>query len=77
YERHYQADDERAFQAMVELQQAVKVKVACAGGVRMATTEQQPLYDILNAIQHSGSLANQPGLDSNNAEHHLRSLNEL
>ncbi len=77
YERHYQADDERAFQAMVELQQAVKVKVTCAGGVRMATIEQQPLYDILNAIQHGGSLAHQPGLASNNAEHHLRSLSEL
>ncbi|RUO69721.1 error-prone DNA polymerase [Idiomarina ramblicola] len=77
YERHYQADDERIFQAMSELQQAIKVKVTCAGGARMANVEQQPLYDILNAIQQGGSLIHQPGLASNNAEHHLRSLSEL
>lgn len=77
YERHYQADDKHTFQAVTELQRAMNVKVTCAGDARMATTEQQPLYDILNAIQHGGSLAHQPELASNNAEHHLRSLSEL
>ncbi|WP_417435597.1 error-prone DNA polymerase [Idiomarina abyssalis] len=77
YERHYQADDEKNFHAMTDLQRSLKVKVTCAGGARMATTEQQPLYDILNAIAQGSSLAEQPGLASNNAEHRLRSLSEL
>ncbi|MDV6317333.1 error-prone DNA polymerase [Idiomarina sp. HP20-50] len=77
YERHYQANDKQAFKAMVDLQKALKVKVTCAGDVRMVNANQQPLHDILNAIQQGGSLVHQPGLASDNAERHLRSISEL
>lgn len=77
YERHYQADDEFIFQATTELKKALKLKVTCAGGVRMAHAEQQPLYDILSAIREGEALTQQPGLASDNTERHLRSVHEL
>ncbi len=77
YERHYQADDSETFNAIVELNKALKARVVCAGGVRMAAKQQQPLFDTMSAIREGHSLYENSGVASDNAERHLRSLQEL
>jgi error-prone DNA polymerase len=77
YERHYQADDSETFNAIVELNKALKARVVCAGGVRMAAKQQQPLFDTMSAIREGYSLYENSGVASDNAERHLRSLQEL
>lgn len=56
-QRHYRRDDAGALASLMDLASAFRVPVMASNGVRFATPEARPLYDVLTCIRHKTTLA--------------------
>ena len=56
-QRHFTRDEEADNQALLALASAFHVPVVATNGVRFATAEDRPLYDVLTCIRHKTTLA--------------------
>lgn len=77
YERHYRSDDKQRFGLIQRLQKQLGLPVVAAGGVCMATKQQQPLLDIMTAIEHGTTVSRIPCHATINNEQRLRTVEEL
>ena len=71
-QRHLQAGDQADLQSLIDLGAAFRVPVMASGGVRFATPEARPLYDVLTSIRHKTTLARAGRRLSVNAERYLK-----
>ena len=59
-QRHLQRDEEADNQALVTLASAFHVPILATNGVRFATPEERPLYDVLTCIRHGRRPSRRP-----------------
>ncbi|MGB7219083.1 MAG: error-prone DNA polymerase [Vicinamibacterales bacterium] len=76
-QRHFRRDEEADNQALVALASAFHVPTLATGGVRLATVEQRPLFDVLSCIYHHTDLARAGRRLAPNAERYLKSPAEM
>jgi error-prone DNA polymerase len=72
-QRHFCERDQPAIQSLLDLGAAFRVPVMASNGVRFATPEARPLYDVLTSIRHKTTLARAGRRLSANAERYLKS----
>ena len=72
-QRHLRRDEQGPLQSLLDLGAAFRVPVMVSGGVRFATPETRPLYDVLTCIRHKTTLAGAGRLLTANAERYLKS----
>ena len=73
-QRHLRRDQEDDNDMLVCLAEAFRVPVVATGGVRFATPEERPLFDVLTAIREHVSLA---GADEARPPRKLKSLGSI
>ena len=56
-QRHHRRDDLADGQALMALASAYRVPVVATNGVRFATVDERPLFDVLTCVRHGTSLA--------------------
>ncbi len=71
-QRHLRRDEESDNQALLELASAFHVPVVATNGVRFATPDARPLYDVVTCIRHKTTLARAGRRLSVNAERYLK-----
>ena len=71
-QRHFQRDEEAANQLLVDLAAAFHVPLLATGGVRFATTDRRPLFDVLTCIHHHTDLVRAGRRLAPNAERYLK-----
>ncbi len=71
-QRHLRRDEQADLQSLLDLGAAFRVPVMASGGVRFATPEARPLYDVLTSLRHKTTLAHAGRLLSANAERYLK-----
>ncbi len=71
-QRHLQAGDQADLQSLLDLGAAFRVPVMASGGVRFATPEARPLYDVLTCIRHHTTLSGAGRRLTVNAERYLK-----
>jgi len=72
-QRHLHRADQDDLQSLLDLGAAFRVPVMASGGVRFATPEARPLYDVLSCIRHKTTLARAGRQLTANAERFLKS----
>ena len=72
-QRHLQRDDQAAVQSLIDLGAVFRVPVMASGGVKFATPEARPLYDVLTSIRHHTTLSGAGRRLTVNAERYLKS----
>jgi error-prone DNA polymerase len=70
--RHYRRDEQSANASLLDLGAAFRVPVMAANGVRFATPEARPLYDVFTCLRHKTTLAGAGRLLTANAERDLK-----
>jgi error-prone DNA polymerase len=70
--RHYRRDEQSANASLLDLGAAFRVPVMAANGVRFATPEARPLYDVFTCLRHKTTLAGAGRLLTANAERYLK-----
>jgi error-prone DNA polymerase len=76
-QRHFSRDEEADNHALVELASAFHVPVVATGGVRFATPERRPLFDVLTCIGQHTDLARAGTRLAPNAERYLKPPAEM
>ena len=71
-QRHLLRDEEADNDSLVDLAGAYHVPVIATGGVRFATPEDRPLFDVLTCIHHGVTLETAGRRLAENAERYLR-----
>src|SRR5688572_4637526 len=72
-QRHLQRDEEADNQALVTLASAYHVPLLATNGVRFATPEERPLFDVLTCIRHKTDVHRAGQRLAHNAERYLKS----
>jgi error-prone DNA polymerase len=72
-QRHLHRDEEADNQALCTLASAFRVPVMATNGVRFATPEDRPLYEVLTCVRHKTTLSRAGQRLARNAEHYLKS----
>ncbi len=70
--RHYRRDEQAVIDSLIDLGAAFRVPVMAANGVRFATPEARPLYDVFTCLRRKTTLAQAGRLLSANAERYLK-----
>jgi error-prone DNA polymerase len=76
-QRHFRRDEEADNQMLVELASAFRVPIVATGGVRFATPDHRPLFDVLTCIYHHTDLARAGRRLAPNAERYLKAPDEM
>src|SRR3954451_24748608 len=71
-QRHLLRDEEADNDSLVDLAGAYHVPIIATGGVRFATPEERPLFDVLTCIHHGVTLETAGRRLARNAERYLR-----
>jgi error-prone DNA polymerase len=71
-QRHFRRDEQSAIQSLLDLASAFRVPVMASGGVRFATPDSRPLYDVFTCLRHKTTLADAGRRLSVNAERYLK-----
>ena len=71
-QRHLLRDEEADNDSLIDLAGAYHVPVIATGGVRFATPEDRPLFDVLTCIHHGVTLQTAGRRLAENAERYLR-----
>ena len=71
-QRHFRRDEERDNEALVSLAAAFRVPTLATNGVRFATPDARPLFDVLTCIHHRTDLATAGRRLAPNAERFLK-----
>ena len=71
-QRHFRRDEQATSQSLLDLAAAFRVPVMASNGVRFATPEARPLYDVLTCIRHKTTLERAGRLLTANAERYLK-----
>ncbi len=71
-QRHHRRDDLADGQALMALASAYRVPVVATNGVRFATVDERPLFDVLTCVRHGTSLAKAGARLAVNAERVLK-----
>ncbi len=71
-QRHGRRDEERDNQTLMSMAEAFRVPVLATGGVRFATPDRRPLFDVLTCLHHHTDLASAGRRLSPNAERYLK-----
>ena len=71
-QRHFRRDEESDNHTLRDLASAFRVPVMATNGVRFATPEARPLYDVLTCIRHKTTLAHAGRRLTFNAERYLK-----
>ena len=71
-QRHLQRDQEDDNDTLVHLAEAFRVPIVATGGVRFASPEERPLFDVLTAIREHTTLDAAGRLLAANAERYLK-----
>jgi error-prone DNA polymerase len=72
-QRHLQRDDQGELQSLLDLAAAFRVPVMASNGVRFATSDNRPLYDVFTCLRHKTTLAGAGRRLIGNAERYLKS----
>jgi error-prone DNA polymerase len=76
-QRHLRREEEADNRALVDLASAFRVPIVATGGVRFATMEERPLFDVLTCIHHHTDLARAGRRLVPNAERYLKPPAEM
>jgi error-prone DNA polymerase len=71
-QRHFRRDEQGVLQSLVDLAAAFRLPVMASNGVRFASPESRPLYDVLTCIRHKTTLETAGRLLTRNAERYLK-----
>jgi error-prone DNA polymerase len=71
-QRHFRRDEQSDLQSLLDLAAAFRVPVMASGGVRFATPEFRPLFDVFTCLRHKTTLAAAGRRLSVNAERYLK-----
>jgi error-prone DNA polymerase len=71
-QRHLRANDQADITSLLDLSAAFRVPVMASGGVRFATPDARPLYDVLTSLRHKTTLRRAGRLLSANTERYLK-----
>ena len=71
-QRHGRRDEERDNQTLVSMAKAFRVPIIATGGVRFATPDRRPLFDVLTCLHHHTDLASAGRRLSPNTERYLK-----
>ena len=71
-QRHLRSDEESGNRALLDLSAAFRVPVMASNGVRFATPEDRPLFDVLTCIHHGVTLEQAGRRLAANAERYLK-----
>jgi len=71
-QRHLRRDEEAANASLLDLAAAFRVPVMASNGVRFATVEERPLYDVMTCLRHKTTLRDAGRRLSVNAESYLK-----
>ena len=71
-QRHLRRDEEAANASLVDLAAAFRVPVMASNGVRFATVEERPIYDVFTCLRHKTTLKDAGRRLSVNAESYLK-----
>lgn len=71
-QRHLRRDEEAANASLIDLAAAFRVPVMASNGVRFATVDERPIYDVFTCLRHKTTLRNAGRLLSANAESYLK-----
>jgi error-prone DNA polymerase len=67
-QRHFRRDEQSVLQSLMDLAGAFRLPVMASNGVRFASPESRPLYDVLTCIRHKTTLEKAGRLLTVNAE---------
>jgi error-prone DNA polymerase len=71
-QRHFRRDEQCMNQSLLDLASAFRVPVMASNGVRFATPELRPLYDVFTCLRHKTTLAQAGRRLTANAERYLK-----
>ena len=71
-QRHFRRDEQGVLQSLIDLAAAFRLPVMASNGVRFASPESRPLYDVLTCIRHKTTLEKAGRLLTMNAERYLK-----
>ncbi len=71
-QRHYRRDEQAVNASLLDLAAAFRLPVMASNGVRFASPEARPLYDVLTCIRHKTTLADAGRRLTMNAERFLK-----
>jgi len=71
-QRHLRGDDQADVASLLDLGAAFRVPVMASGGVRFATPESRPLYDVMTCLRHKTTIQRAGRLLTVNAERYLK-----
>ena len=72
-QRQFRRDDPVALQSLLDLGAAFRVPVMASGGVRFATPDARPLYDVFTCLRHKTTIEAAGRRLTANAERYLKS----
>ena len=76
-QRHLTRDEEAGNQVLMAAAEAYRVPIIAANGVRFATADARPLYDVLTCLRHGTTLAHAGRRLAANAERYLKSPRQM
>jgi error-prone DNA polymerase len=71
-QRHFRRDEQAELQSLIDLSAAFRVPVMASNGVRFATPEARPLYDVFTCLRHKTTLPEAGRRLTVNAERYLK-----
>jgi error-prone DNA polymerase len=71
-QRHFRRDEQSSLQSLLDLSAAFRVPVFASNGVRFATPEARPLYDVFTCLRHKTTLDRAGRRLTANAERYLK-----
>jgi error-prone DNA polymerase len=71
-QRHFRRDEQATLQSLVDLSAAFRVPVIASNGVRFATPDARPLYDVFTCLRHKTTLERAGRRLTANAERYLK-----
>jgi error-prone DNA polymerase len=76
-QRHYRRDEEAANEMLAQVAAAFRVPTVVTNGVRFATPQSRPLFDVLTCIHHHTDLMQAGKRLAQNAERYLKPPGEM
>ena len=71
-QRHFRRDEQSVLQSLMDLAAAFRLPLMASNGVRFASPESRPIYDVLTCIRHKTTLEKAGRLLTMNAERFLK-----
>ena len=71
-QRHFRRDEQSTLQSLIDLAAAFRLPVMASNGVRFASPDARPLYDVMTCIRHKTTLAQAGRRLTVNAERFLK-----